>query len=173
MTFINKILQQSSILYMVLQKRQTGLSFGISKIISFLDFLHNLKSDNSFNELFASVVEINGEPKTRLDLKYNYKRPFYEVNDNIVLNPHCFINWQNNIPVERLELMRMKFGPFFKCIFFISIKMQIFAKQVLQSYKTTSTNSTCNLVFKRFFKLLLLNATVVISSSSVETLFLV
>ena len=91
-----------------------------------------MRSDNSFTEFFASVVEIIGEPKTRLDLKYNYKRLFYEVIDNIVsmleerfldltdfafldlVNPHCFFNWQNNVPVEKLELLRMKYGPLFK-----------------------------------------------------------
>ena len=48
---------------MVLQNRQSGISYWINKIISFLDFLHNLRSDNSFTEFFASVAEIIGEPK--------------------------------------------------------------------------------------------------------------
>ena len=147
MTLFNKIFQQSSILFMVLQNRQTGLSFGISKIICFLDFLHNLRSDNSFTEFFASVVEIIGEPKTRLDLKYNYKRLFYEVIDNIVsmleerfldlkdfafldlVNPHCFFNWQNNVPVEKLELLRMKYGPL--------IKISLLEQQLLYIYRDT------------------------------------
>ena len=52
----NKLLQQSSILYMVLQNRKTDLSYGIGKIISFLEFLGELRSDKSYDEFFASVV---------------------------------------------------------------------------------------------------------------------
>jgi len=46
----NKILQQSSILYMVLQNRKTDLNYGIRKIVSFLDFLGELRSDKSYDE---------------------------------------------------------------------------------------------------------------------------
>ena len=58
----NKILQQSSILYMVLQNRKTDLSYGVRKIVSFLDFLGELRSDKSYNEVFASVVQVAGDP---------------------------------------------------------------------------------------------------------------
>ena len=179
---------------MVLQNRQTGLSFGISKIISFLDFLNNLRSDNSFTEFFASVVEIIGEPKTRLDLKYTYKQLLYEVIDSIVsmleerfldlkdfafldlANPHCFLNWQNNVPVEKLELLRMKYGPLFK--------ISLLEQQLLYIYRDTDFHKAnsqelldyinqLNLqsCLSEVFKLLVLNATVAISSSSVESSF--
>ena len=178
---------------MVLQNKQTGLSFGISKII-FLDFLHNLRSDNSFTEFFASVVDIIGEPKTRLDLKYNYKRLFYEVIDNIVsmleerfldlkdfafldlVNPHCFLNWQNNVPVEKQELLRMKYGPLFKIslleqqLLYINRDTDFHkaSSQELLDYINQLNLQSC---FSEVFKLLLLNATVAISSSSVERSF--
>ena len=56
MTLFNKSLQQSFILYMVLQNGQPGLSLGISKIISFLDFLHNLRSDDSFTKFLLLLL---------------------------------------------------------------------------------------------------------------------
>ena len=153
-----------------------------------------MRSDNSFTEFFASVVEIIGEPKTRLDLKYNYKRLFYEVIDNIVsmleerfldlkdfafldlVNPHCFLNWQNNVPVEKLELLRMKYGPLFKIslleqqLLYINRDTDFYkaSSQELLDYIMQLNLQSC---YSEVFKLLLLNATVAISSSSVERSF--
>ena len=58
----SKVLQQSSILYMVLKNRKTYLSYGIGKIVSFLDILGELRSNKSYNEFFASVIRVAGEP---------------------------------------------------------------------------------------------------------------
>ena len=119
----SKLLQQLSILYMVLQNRQTDLSYGIRKIVSFLDFLGDLRSDKSYAEFFASVVQVAGEPKARSDMKHNYRRLFFEIIDNVsgmlqerfldlkefafldLINPHCLYNWKNNVPVDKLEIL--------------------------------------------------------------------
>ena len=52
-----------------MQNRQTYLSYGIRKIVSVLDFLGELRSDKSCDEFSASVVQVAGEPKVRLDMK--------------------------------------------------------------------------------------------------------
>ena len=31
-----------------------------------------------------------------------------------LVNPHCFINWKNSVPVEKLELSERRYGPLFK-----------------------------------------------------------
>ena len=79
----NKLFQQSSILYMVLQNRKTDLSYGIGKIISFLEFLSELRSDKSYDEFFASVVQVAGEPHSKSDMRHNYRRLFFEIIDNV------------------------------------------------------------------------------------------
>ena len=75
----NKLFQQSSILYMVLQNRKTDLSYGIGKIISFLEFLGELRSDKSYDEFFASVVQVTGEPYAKSDMRQNYRRLFLRL----------------------------------------------------------------------------------------------
>ena len=79
----NKLFQQSSILYMVLQNRKTDLSYGIGKIISFLEFLSELRSDKSYDEFFASVVQVAGGPHSKSDMRHNYRRLFFEIIDNV------------------------------------------------------------------------------------------
>ena len=31
-----------------------------------------------------------------------------------LVNPHCFINWKNGVPAEKLELLEKIYGPLFK-----------------------------------------------------------
>ena len=63
------------------------------------------------------------QPKARLGLRHNYRRLFFEVIDNVsgmlqerlldledfafldLVNPHCFIDWKNSVPAEKLELL--------------------------------------------------------------------
>ena len=64
-------------------------------------------------------------------MRHNYRRLFFEVSDNVsgmlqeqfldfkdfafldLVNPHCFINWKNGIPTEKLELLEKIYGPLF------------------------------------------------------------
>ena len=63
------------------------------------------------------------QPKAKSGMKHNYRRLFFEVIDNVSgvlreqfldckdfasldpVNPHCFINWKNGVPAEKLELL--------------------------------------------------------------------
>ena len=65
-------------------------------------------------------------------MRHNYRRLFFEVFDNVsgvlqeqfldfrdfafldLVNPHCFINWKNSVPAEKLELLEKIYGPLFK-----------------------------------------------------------
>ena len=33
-----------------------------------------------------------------------------------LVNPHCLLNWQNNVPIEKLDLLMMKYGLLLKNI---------------------------------------------------------
>ena len=186
----NKILQQSSILYIVLQNRKTDLSYGLRKIVSFLDFLGELRSDKSYDEFFASA----DEPNSRSDMRRNYRRLFCEIIDNVsgrlkecvldlkdfafpdLVNPHCFINWKNSVPAEKLGLLERRYGRLLKPSL---LKQQLlFIHRDSDFHKATSqelldyiNNLNLQSCFSEVFKLLLLNATITISSSSVERSF--
>ena len=106
----NKILQQSSVLYMIFQNRKTDLSYGSKMIISFLEFLGEFRSVKSYDEFFASVVQVAGEPNARSDMRHSYRILFFEIIDIVsgmlqerfldlkdfafldLVNRHCFIN---------------------------------------------------------------------------------
>ena len=63
---------------------------------------------------------------------HNYRRLFFELIDNVscmlqegfldlkdfafldLVNQHCFINWKNSVPAEKLELLEKRHGPLFK-----------------------------------------------------------
>jgi len=64
-------------------------------------------------------------------VRHNYRRLLFEVTDNVsgvlqgqfldftdfafldLVNPHCFINWKNGVPAEKLELLEKIYGPLF------------------------------------------------------------
>ena len=153
-----------------------------------------MRSDKSYNEFFASVVQVAGEPNARSDMRQNYRRLFFEVIDNVsgmlqerfhdlkdfafldLVNPHCFINWKNSVPAEKLELLERRYGPLFKISLLKQQLLFIYrdsdfhkaTSQELLDYINSHNLQTC---FSEVFKLLLLNATIAISSSSVEKVF--
>ena len=153
-----------------------------------------MRSDKSYDEFFASVVQIAGEPNARSDMRHNYRRLFFEVIDNVsgmlqerfhdlkdfafldLVNPHCFINWKNSVPAEKLELLERRYGPLFKLSLLKQQLLFIYrgsdfhkaASQELLDYINNLNLQTC---FSEVFKLLLLNSTIAISSSSVERSF--
>ena len=90
-------------------------------------------------------------------MRHNYRRLFFEVIDNVsavlqeqfldfkdfafldLVNPHCFINWKNSVPAEKLELWKRYMVLFlnFLCLnsnFCLFIEILISIKQVLKSY---------------------------------------
>ena len=89
-------------------------------------------------------------------MRHNYRRLSFEVIDNIsvvlqeqfldfkdfalldLVNPHCFINWKNGVPAEKLELVEKIYGPLFKLSLHeqqpcLCIQILISIKQALKS----------------------------------------
>ena len=194
MILFNKILQQSAILYMVLQYRQTDLTYGIGKISNFLDFLLEMRSDESYDSCFPSAVEMVGEPTTRADKKHNYKQLFFQVIDNManmlkdqfadfksfefldLVNPHFFSQWKDSLPAGKLELFRVKYGPLFN--------IHALEQQLLFIYRDLDFHQSNSQELLRYinhfhlqtglsevYKLLLINASVAVSSASVKRSF--
>ena len=80
-----KIVEQSSLLYMVLQNRNTDFSYGCQKISAFgnvlSDFLH---TDSEYHHFFQSTVSLVGEPSSNADKRYNYNSLYFQLVDNIL-----------------------------------------------------------------------------------------
>jgi hypothetical protein len=74
-----KILGQSSILYSVLQGRQTDFNYGMTKTERFKTFVSSLRSDEAFDEFYKEAV---GPPISRADTKHNYKQLYFEILDS-------------------------------------------------------------------------------------------
>ena len=131
------------------------------------------------------------QPKARLGMRYNYRRLFFEVIDNgsgmlkerfldlkdfaflDLGNPHCFINWENSVPAEKLELLEKIYGPHIRLLLLEQQLLFIhrdsdFHKASSQELLDYIKNLNLQSCFSEVFKLLLLNATIAISSLSVE-----
>ena len=79
----NKIFEQLSIVYDILQNRNTDFSYGVGKIDNSASYLTGLRSEDGFKKAFSSAVEIVGHPSSRSDRKHNYRQLYFPVLDNI------------------------------------------------------------------------------------------
>ena len=123
-------------------------------------------------------------------MRHNYSRFFFEVIDNVsgmlqeqfldfkdfafldLVNPHCFINWKNSIPAEKFEHIWSSFKlSLFKQQLLFAHRDSEFNKARLQELLDYINNLNLQSCFSEVFKLLLLNATIAISSVSVEWSF--
>ena len=187
----NKILEQSAILYNVLQNRSTDFSVGVGHISSFENFLTFLRTEINYNELYESTVRLVGPPLSRSDKKHNYLQLYFEVLDNMcsmlrdrfqdlrdfefldLVNPKVFTAWNNNVPQDHLQLLKAKYGSLFD--------MPALQSQLLFMYKDADffkENAmklldyiySCNLQasLPEVVKLLKLNGAIAVSSASVE-----
>ena len=127
----NKILEQSTILYKVLQNRKTDFSYGVSKVKDFGTFLSDLRSNQGFENIFSFALEIVGQPTSRSDKKVNYKQLYFQIIDNLVqmledrfedcenfsfldlVNPNFFFQWKDNFPKEKFQLFQSRYGSLF------------------------------------------------------------
>ena len=57
-----KILEQSSILYSILQRREPDFSYGTSRIERFKNFVSSLRTDECFSNSYQEAVDTVGEP---------------------------------------------------------------------------------------------------------------
>ena len=85
-----KILEQSSILYSILQDKQTDFNYGVTRIERFKTFVSSLRSDEEFVKFHQEAVDKVGPPATKADKKHNYKQLYFEV-------LHCIVEPQNHM----------------------------------------------------------------------------
>ena len=113
------ILEQSSILYSILQSRETDFNYGVSRIEHFKNFVFSLRTDGGFSNFFQEAVGKVGESSSRADKKHNYKQLYFEIIDLIVgmlnerfydmkqfefsdlVNPKVFATWNGVVPPEK------------------------------------------------------------------------
>ena len=79
----NRILEQSSLLYMVLQDQNTDFSYGVQKIATFANFLCDLRTDRAYDDFFQSTVSLTGRPSSNADRRHTYRNLYFQVIDNI------------------------------------------------------------------------------------------
>ena len=126
----SKILQKSSILYDILQKRSVHFSYAVGKIHDFKKYLYgDLRTDAAFEICHADVLaRPGGAPQRRCEQVINYKSLYFEVIDNIVgmienrfrdvesfsfldlVNPKIFPQWVDGIPADKIQQLTEKYG---------------------------------------------------------------
>ena len=188
-----KIFEQSTILYSILQNKTSDFSLGVEKIGNFVLFLQTSRDDAVFHELYASTEALDGSPVSRSDKRQNYKQLYFEVIDATIsmmqerfqdcrnfafldlVNPNLFSQWKDKVPTDLLNLLKLKYGPLF--IMNMPEGQLIFIYRDGDFYKESSAevdyiysvhleNSLPEAV-----KLLKLNASIAISSASVARSF--
>ena len=190
----NKILEQSTILYKVLQNRKTDYSYGVSKVKDFGTFLSDLRSNQGFENIFSFALEIVGQPTSRSDKKVNYKQLYFQIIDNLVqmledrfedcenfsfldlVNPNFFSQWKDNFPKRNSNFCKADMVAFliflcWKPSCFLSSGTKISKKHSsmeLLEYMYDFELHTC---FPKVIKLLKLNAVIAVSSASAERSF--
>ena len=190
----NNILQQSSILYGILQNRSTDFSLGVGKVKDFANFLTELRSDAAFDELSRLTVDMVEQPSSRSDKKPNYKQLYFEILDTTItmlndrfadcqsfafldlVNPYFFGAWKDSVPENKLKLLKEKYGSLFD--------MPTLKSQLLFMYKDADFHKESPMELMHYIyhynlhpslpevvKLLKLNAVIAVSSASVEISF--
>ena len=81
MLIFQKILEQSSILYSILQDKKTDFQYGMTRVERFKTFVTSLRTDAKYSEFYDKSVEKVGPPVTRYDQRHNYKQMFFEILD--------------------------------------------------------------------------------------------
>ena len=127
--FFNRIFEQSSILYAILQGRETDFNYGMRKVENFKLLLASIRNDTEFNQSYKSAVDKIGPPKA--DQKINYKQLYFQVIDTIVgmlnerfqdvqsfafldlVNPKLFRNYGGTVPSDKINLLKERYGPLF------------------------------------------------------------
>ncbi len=89
-----------------------------------------MRTQEEFEQVFQSAVDIVGQPSSRSDRRHNYKQLFFEIIDNTnamlkerfadcesfgfldLVNPNSFSSW-NSVPEDKLLLLKSKYGSLF------------------------------------------------------------
>ena len=183
-----------ALLYMVLQNRNTDVSYGCQKISAFGNFLSDLRTDSEYHHFLQSTVSLVGEPSLNADKRHKYKSLYFQIVDNIIsmlserfadcksfafldLVNHCiFKQCRKGVPPDMLQFLKCKYGPFFH--------IQSLENQFLFIYHDPGFHIDSPLEILQYIykcgletsipeavKLLKLNSVIFISSASVERSF--
>ena len=124
-----KILEQS-IVYSILQDKETDFQYGMTRVERFKIFVTSLRTDAKYSEFYDKALEEVGPPVTRYDQRHNYKQIFFEILDSIVgmlterfedmehfkfldlVNPRVFRTWEE-APLEKIDLLKEMYGDLF------------------------------------------------------------
>ena len=189
-----KILEQSSILYSILQSRETDFNYGISRIERFKSFVSSLRTDEDFSNFYQEAVDKVGEPLSRADKKHNYKQLYFEIIDSIVgmlterfqdmkqfefldlVNPKVFSTWNGVVPPGKISLLKEMYGTLFDVPMLESQLSFIYNDK---DFHKESSNEVLKYMFKfnlqsslpEAVKLFKMNGVLAVASASVERSF--
>ena len=126
-----KILEQSSILYSILQDKETDFQYGLARVERFKTNVSSLRTDAKYSDFYDQAVEKVDPQVTRYDQKHNYKQVYFEILDSIVgmlterfqdmerfkfldlVNPRVFKTSNGEVPSEKLDLLKEMYGNLF------------------------------------------------------------
>ena len=74
---LNRILEQSSLLYIVLQNQNTDFNYGCQKISAFGNYLSDLHTDSAYHHFFQSAVSLVREPSSNADKRHDCKKSIF------------------------------------------------------------------------------------------------
>ena len=189
-----KILEQSSILYSVLQSTVTDFSYGISRIERFKNFVSSLRTDEGFDKFYQEAVDKVGQPVSRADRKHDYRQLYFEIIDSIVgmlnerfqdmkqfefldlVNPKVFSTWNGVAPPEKFSLLKEMYGPLFDVP---GLQSQLTFIYNDKDFHKETSNEVLKYIFQfnlqsslpEAVKLLKMNGVLAVSSASVERSF--
>ncbi|XP_046844665.1 uncharacterized protein LOC124438538 isoform X1 [Xenia sp. Carnegie-2017] len=88
--WLRRILEQSSILYSILQDKDTDFHYGMSRFERFKAFVASLRNDTEYCQVYDLAVEKVGPPVTRV-----------------------FKMWKGEVPSEKINLLKEVYGDMF------------------------------------------------------------
>ena len=122
-----KIFEQSTMLYSILQNKTSDFSVVVEKIGNFVLFLQTSRDDAVFHELYASTEEPVGSFVSRSDKRQNYKPLHFEIINATIsmmqersqdcmkfaflglMNPNLFSHWKDKVPTGLLPLLKLEY----------------------------------------------------------------
>lgn len=192
----NEIFAETDVLYEIMQKKTSDVTYCIKKIRDFESFLESFRS--RFELIFEGVKIITGPPKRKrnvVDAKTNFKRIFIEIIDNIsiecrdryknlkelkffgLLSCENFNKYNDNFPVELVSQFVNVYKLYdfnldrlineLKCVYKSAEFKNLSIYKIIEHFYENNINT----VFPEVLRLAKLIVTVPASSASTERSF--
>ncbi|XP_046864103.1 uncharacterized protein LOC124458037 isoform X2 [Xenia sp. Carnegie-2017] len=151
--WLRRILEQSSILYSILQDKDTDFHYGMSRFERFKAFVASLRNDTEYCQVYDLAVEKVGPPVTRV-----------------------FKMWKGEVPSEKINLLKEVYGDMFDIPMLVSQLCFIYRDK---DFHCDSCDELLKYIFQFHYqssipevvKLLKINGVLSITSASVERSF--